>query len=129
MTDRSPHRRGRQAGKRQRRVLRSLADEGVWYAGCGWTFGGDAKTEAVLGTLVLRGEVTNDHVVYGRAGPVRWWLTPAGWRWLIMDAANDLGVCSIDSKGFEISAHRIGRLSSLALLSQAGPVNWKGERV
>lgn len=131
MTNRSQDRPGRQAGKRQRHMLRSLADEGVWFAGCGWGHGSDSQTEAVLDTLVLRGEVTNDyHDNYdGEPGPVRYWLTPAGWRWLIIDSALDLGQCSYPSKGFEISAHRIGRLSSLALLSRQGPVNWKGERV
>lgn len=126
MTDRSP--RGRMMGKRQRHVLRALADQGVWYQGCGWGHGTDSQTEAVLHTLVARGEVTDEPGI-GGAGGDRYLLTPEGWRWLIIDAALDLGQCSYPSKGFEISAHRIGRLSSLALLSRQGPVNWKGERV
>ena len=127
MTDRSA--RNRIMGKRQRHVLRSLADQGVWFAGCGWGHGSDSQTEAVLSTLVRRGEVTNDYTGIATHEHTRYWLTPEGWRWLVIDAALDLGLCTYLSKGFEISAHRIGRLSSLALLSRQGPVNWKGERV
>lgn len=129
MTDRSA--RNKIMGKRQRHVLRALGDHGVWYQGCGWGYGTDSQAEAVLRTLVARGEVTNDYDgnYDGEPGLVRYWLTPEGWRWLVIDAALDLGLCTYPSKGFEIAAHRIGRLSSLALLSRQGPVNWRGERV
>jgi len=87
MTDRSGRDR-RQAGKRQRGILRALGSHGVWTPGCGWGAGAaDCNTEGVLRTLVLRGEVTTD-AAPGRA-PSRWWLTALGYSWLVHDAAHD----------------------------------------
>lgn len=129
MTDRSGRDR-RQAGKRQRSMLRVLGRRGVWSPGCGWGAGAnDRHTEAVLRTLVLRGEVTTD-AAPGRA-PSRWWLTSPGYAWLVHDAAHDMGMVSLGSKAFQLAAGAAVAAAAQAQLASAlgGPVNWKGELV
>jgi hypothetical protein len=129
MTDRSGRDR-RQAGKRQRSMLRGLGSHGVWSPGCGWGAGAaDRNTEGVLRTLVMRGEVTTN-AAPGRA-PTRWWLTALGYAWLVHDAAHDMGMVSIDSKAFQLAAKAAAGAVAQAQLASAlgGPVNWKGELV
>jgi hypothetical protein len=105
-------------GRRQRTVLRDIGDYGCWHSNR--IIVGDrlGATRAVVRTLMARGLLC--HTESGR-----YYMTMAGYAWLIMDAARDLAQCSADSEGCQRAAERIQHLGALA---QAEP-NWHGEAV
>lgn len=117
-------------GRHQRLLLRDLADRGVWHSDCHWPARRTAETITMLTALANRGLVALDPYHHPDAAwRARWKLTPAGYAWLIADAATDMVGLDPACKAYDRVTSRIGHLAGLARLAIDGPVNRRGERV
>ena len=62
-------------GERQQIMLRHLRERGVWYGGCGWSWGTYSETVRIMESLVARGLAvkTTAQAINPRRGLAREW--------------------------------------------------------
>src|SRR5262245_1024192 len=94
-----------------------LFDHGAWQPGAPYGIGRDSATGQVLRSLVGRGLVDSDWTGVAGADGTRYWLTMAGYVWLIRDAAGDLGMTRFGSGAADLVAQRISHLAQCARLT------------
>lgn len=135
-------------GRRQRLMLTTLADRGVWAVGCGWGVASGRnnaqRTREVLEAMRKRGlveEFTWTPASGSRHEPARrvaWKLTGHGYQWLIDQVKADreqVDAPPADLPGemrpttWDTLTTRIDHLATLSHLGRVYPVNWRGERV
>jgi len=121
-------------GRKQRLAVWTLFDQGYWQPGVPWGIGTDAATGKVMRSLVARDLADSDYT--GLPGPdgSRYWLTMAGYAWLIADAAASLRGLGFGTDAAEALTQRISHLAQCARLvgvlgGNGHPVDWRGNPV
>ena len=109
-------------GRWQRLFMDDLASQGVWKENREVAGRRIARCRDGAQGLAARGLVACD----GR----RWFLTPAGYAWLIRREADSLAVANFGSQACTLACNRISALAAQAHLTEVWgrPVNWKGDQ-
>jgi hypothetical protein len=114
-------------GRRQRQVLRAVADTGFWSRALAPLAGSLYDTSKICESLVHRGFLSvkdpDDSEV------PRYILTPGGYAWLLTDVALDMAKVPFDSEAYQLVIKRAGVLVFCARMAVHGPVNWRGGRI
>jgi hypothetical protein len=109
-------------GRTQRTVITGLFDHGYWSHGCGWSAGSPNTTVRALMGLENKGLV--QHKVD------RYWLTPAGWSWLMANTARTLALLEY-GETFQGVVIRLAHMATVANLTSTygKPVDRNGVTV
>lgn len=110
-------------GRNQRLAMGVLFDHGIWQPGAPYGIGTDTATSRVMASLFQRG-MARDH-------QGRYCLSPAGYAWLIRDAAGDLGMIEFGETAYQVATRisQLAQCSGLVGVHNGNPVDWRGNPV